>query len=195
MPFRIFVQSAPPPPPPTPVDATFYVTANEDDAFWRNTTYFSNNSTNTIFGLVPTSFNCRCFWNFSNVTIPQGATINSAYIRCQAANNQGLQFNCFIVGNDIDNAVSPTSYNECEALALTSATVDWLSVPSWLANQYYNTPGFSAVVQEIVNRPGWASGNKMLIAIKYVSASGYRTPKSLEGGYATELHVNYTPAA
>ena len=178
----IVKQTVVPPPPPEPVDATFYVTSGADDAFWRNTTYFSSASSNDIFGLVPTSFNCRCFRNFSNVTIPQGATINSAYIRFQAATNQGVNFNSFIVGNDVDNAVSPISYAECEALALTTATVDWLSIPTWLANSFYNTPDISTIVQEIVDRPTWTFGNKMLIAVKYVSGFAYRTPRSVEGG-------------
>jgi hypothetical protein len=45
-------------------------------------------------------------------------------------------------------------------------------------------------VQEVVNRPGWASGNALALT---VSGSGHRTAVAFEGSAANTalLHVDY----
>jgi hypothetical protein len=55
---------------------------------------------------------------------------------------------------------------------------------------YPRSPDLSSIVQEIVNRPGWASGNAVALII---SGSGKRVTKSYEGqsGSAPLLHVEY----
>jgi hypothetical protein len=46
----------------------------------------------------------------------------------------------------------------------------------------------SAVLQEVVNRAGWASGNALAIII---TGSGRRTAESFEGGPKPILHLEY----
>jgi hypothetical protein len=54
------------------------------------------------------------------------------------------------------------------------------------------TPDITSVVQEIVNRLGWVSGNSLAII---VSGTGARTAESFEGDSAGAplLHVEYDP--
>jgi biotin carboxyl carrier protein len=49
---------------------------------------------------------------------------------------------------------------------VTSAAMRWFNVPSFVAGTSYTTPDMSNIVQEVVSRPGWVSGNNfMLIAV------------------------------
>ena len=55
------------------------------------------------------------------------------------------------------------------------------------------TPNLSPVVQEIVNRNGWASGNAITFIIDKVSGSGFRYARSFDGynPSAALFHVEY----
>jgi len=52
------------------------------------------------------------------------------------------------------------------------------------------TPEISAIIQDIVDRPGWASGNSLVIII---TGTGLRTAEAFEGAAAGAplLHVEY----
>jgi hypothetical protein len=45
------------------------------------------------------------------------------------------------------------------------------------------------VVQEIVSRPGWGSGNALVLVI---TGSGKRVAEPFEGGFPPVLHIDYT---
>jgi len=53
------------------------------------------------------------------------------------------------------------------------------------------TPDVSALVQAVVSRTGWASGNALAVQF---SGTGRRTAEAFEGGasFAPVLHVEYT---
>jgi hypothetical protein len=53
------------------------------------------------------------------------------------------------------------------------------------------TPNLAPVIQEIVNRPGWASGNSMVIII---TGTGKRAAESYSGGAPPVLHIGYGSA-
>lgn len=69
------------------------------------------------------------------------------------------------------------------------------SPPPWTtkgeAGPDQRTPDITPVIQEIVNRPGWASGNSLALII---TGAGKRTAKSYNGDQAGAplLHVEYT---
>jgi len=62
-----------------------------------------------------------------------------------------------VAGQIADDAAWHTARN-----AKTAATVDW-TVPPFLADGINTSPDFAAVIQEVVNRPGWVSGNAINI--------------------------------
>jgi type IV pilus assembly protein PilY1 len=70
--------------------------------------------------------------------------------------------------------------------------VTWNNLPAWTKDNAYQTPDLKTIVQEIVDRPGWQSGNRMVIFL--YGASGLRRPWSYEGGgpnKAPLLHIEY----
>ncbi len=78
--------------------------------------------------------------------------------------------------------------------ARTTASVTW-TPPPWTvigaAGADQRIPSLVALVQEVVNRPGWASGNALMLI---ATGSGRRTAQSFEGKAAAAplLHVEYT---
>ena len=46
----------------------------------------------------------------------------------------------------------------------TAARVDW-DPAAWSSGAWYESPELKAVIQEIVNRPGWASGHALVLLL------------------------------
>ena len=133
---------------------------------------------------------------FVNVTIPQGATIYNAYV----------QFTCKQVSTDVvnltvngQNSNNPAPFTDASgnisARPLTSASVNWVPM-GWYtedeAGTDQRTPSLVPVIQEIVNRSGWVSGNALALI---VSGSGdSRAAYAYDGDPAKSavLYVQYS---
>lgn len=132
---------------------------------------------------------------FQNVTIPQGANVTNAYIQFTAKSDDSDATNLTIYGEDIDNAPTFTdTTNNITSRTKTSASVAWSNVPAWTsgaAGADQQTPDIKTIIQEIVNRSGWSSGNSLVIII---DGTGERTAESEDGSSADAplLVVNYT---
>ena len=129
---------------------------------------------------------------FAGVPIPRGARVEQAYVQF-VADEKGRDTSLITLrGEATDNAAAFTSaaFN-ITARPDTAAAVSW-SPPAWTvfgaAGLAERTPDLSALVQEIVNRPGWTSGHALVLT---ASGSGRRTAESFEGGAAPVLHVRY----
>jgi uncharacterized protein YjiK len=130
---------------------------------------------------------------FTGVTIPQGATILTAYVQFQVDESTSGATSLLVAGEDTDSALAfSTATWDISSRARTDAVVPW-SVAVWSrgeAGPDQRTPELSAVVQEIVDRPGWSSGNALAIII---TGTGERVAESYEGDAAGAplLHVVY----
>jgi VCBS repeat-containing protein len=139
---------------------------------------------------------------FNGVSVPQGATIVKGWVQFQVDETTSIATNLTIQGEAVDNAVTFSS----SALNISSRSrtsvetaVSW-SPPPWEtvgeAGPDQQTPDIATVIQEIVNRTGWSSGNSLVIL---VTGSGERTAESYNGDPAGAplLHVEYidTPAS
>ena len=77
----------------------------------------------------------------------------------------------------------------------TTSAVAWNTIPAWNANgdagPAQETPDIRSIIQKIVNRPGWASGNALVVIL---TGSGRRTADSFDGvpSSAPLLHVDWT---
>ena len=129
---------------------------------------------------------------FRNITIPQGTSISSAYIEFECDEADNGTSNIRFYGQDSDNASSFTSssYN-ISSRSKTTAEVNWNNIPAWTVNEKYQTPDLSSIIQEIINRSGWVSGNSLVIM---ADGSGERTAESRNGeaDAAPLLVIEYT---
>jgi hypothetical protein len=136
---------------------------------------------------------------FTALNIPPGATITNAYltfgaIAADAPNTNNGVTSLTIRAEAADNPVTFTtsSYNISNR-PLTSTSVAW-SPGAWTSGTAYNSPNLASIVQEIVNRPGWAGGNSMAFII---TGTGSRSADSYNGNAANapKLVVTYTTPA
>jgi len=129
---------------------------------------------------------------FQSVNIPQGAVINAAYLRFATDETDSAATALTIHAQDSDSADTfTTAYYDVSSRPTTLASVSW-SPAAWSTIGAVNdTPDLAALVQEVVNRAGWAANNSMAFI---VTGSGQRTAESYDGSPATAplLHVEYT---
>jgi len=105
---------------------------------------------------------------WTNVTIPIGVTIINATIQFHV---DSVDPNDPIIlrfkGHDHDNSPVFTAANfDISSRTNTTAFVDW-NIPDWVdvsdEGPAQETPNLASIVQEIIDRPGWVSGNAMTI--------------------------------
>jgi hypothetical protein len=118
---------------------------------------------------------------FRSITTPKNATIQNAYIQFTTDETKSagvVQFQVY--GVAADNAGTWSGTYAVANATKTTAQVTW-QPPNW------NTVGASgvnerldvtAIVQELVNRSGWAPNNAMAFGIKWITGSGVRTARS-----------------
>lgn len=131
---------------------------------------------------------------FSGLNIPPGATIQSSWIQFTVDEIGAGASSVNIAGEASDNAPAFSNSNgNISSRTLTGASVVW-AIPDWNtvgesgANQ--QSPDLSAVIQEIVSRPGWTTTSALALIL---SGSGDRTAESFNGSAsgAPVLHVEY----
>jgi hypothetical protein len=132
---------------------------------------------------------------FGNLGIPQGATIQSAYLKFTVDEVSTGPSSIVIRGQAADNAGAfAATSNNVSTRATTTASVTW-APPAWNAEGVsgadQTTPSLAAVVQEIVNRPGFAPGSSMVFIL---TGSGRRTAEAYEGAPASaaQLCITYS---
>lgn len=117
---------------------------------------------------------------FQNIDIPQGASITNAYLEFTTAATDSGATDIIIEGEATDDApVFITSTNNITGRNPTTNSVIWNSVPAWnTIDGTHQTPNLATIVQEIIDRDGWADGNAMSFII---TGSGERTAYSYDG--------------
>ncbi|QLQ05324.1 MAG: carboxypeptidase regulatory-like domain-containing protein [Anaerolineae bacterium] len=80
-----------------------------------------------------------------------------------AGHGGGLPVGFVIMGEAADAAVDFRSSNPLARCGRTQAAVDWL-LPAW-PDGWIDSPNLSGPLQEIVDRPGWAAGNPLVLLV------------------------------
>ena len=129
---------------------------------------------------------------FTDVGIPKGATIVNAYIQFKVGKATTTNTNLSIRGDASANApVFSKSTRNVSSRSKTTGIVNW-SPSSWQkVGVSQSTPNLAPIIQEIVDKPDWTSGNSMAIIIM---GSGKRVAKAYESDKsgAPLLHIDYT---
>jgi hypothetical protein len=122
---------------------------------------------------------------FRDVSIPAGANLQGASLQFEADEVSSGPATLRIEAEAVDDAAPLQELpNDLGARVRTSSAVDW-SPADWLSKgdvgPAQQTPDLSPLLEEIVQRPGWASGNAIVLL---VSGTGVRTAESVEGSPA-----------
>jgi parallel beta helix pectate lyase-like protein/K319-like protein len=177
-------------PPPPAVERR--VSAGSDDAEESDSGRFVRNASD--LDLVYDSGNQTVGLRFTGVTVPAGATIIRAYIQFEAEATQSEATSLILRGEAADDpATFASTDGGISSRPRTAASAIW-SPPAWTvmgeAGLGQRTPDLEHVIQEIVDRPGWASGNAIAILI---TGTGKRTARTqeIDPTGAALLHVEY----
>ncbi len=174
------------------------VAAGNDDGTFDTSVGTCSLSGATTVGIVSfLSLEWHALLRFLSVAIPPGAVIDSAVIEIFALSSGSSSVTLRRVrGEATDNAPAFTGGDCYTGRTQTVASVPWTGI--WLGSTVQLSPDLAAIVQEIIDRPGWASGNAMVLFINNDDfGSGFKfdniesfdvTPAS-----AAKLAINYTP--
>lgn len=117
------------------------------------------------------------FATFRSIPVPQGAIINYACLRFTAINrddtgtlnditNSEDTVKVMILGHDVDDSSPPTSAADAESKARTDSCVNWDAISHWTNETTYDSPNIACIIQEIVDREGWTSGNDITLFVE-----------------------------
>jgi hypothetical protein len=148
---------------PVYVDPTFSasVATSADDVASVGTNFSTTNQSyaaGQISGFINDSAA-----RFITINIPQGSTINSAYLTLVAAADRTATTMLTDLYAEATNTASQiTSEADFNGRATTSG-VAWDNIGSWASGTAYVSPDIATPVQEVINRTGWQSGNAINI--------------------------------
>jgi hypothetical protein len=112
-------------------------------------------------------------FRFTSVRIAPGSRITRAVIRVHAALSWMGPTGIRVWGEANGNPAPPADmrYNLSSRpkTAAVAGPSDW---SPWTAGTFYETSDLSAVVQELVNRPDWSSGNAMFFLLTAAGGGG-----------------------
>jgi len=135
---------------------------------------------------------------FSDVGIPQGARITKAYVELQCDETKGgTEAVSLLIEGDLspDAAKFAEVTNNVTGRPRTAAQVVWVPA-DWISEgQRDQTSDIASIIEEIINQPGWASGNALALIISDDPANpseGVRCAEAGPGNTAALLHIEWT---
>lgn len=160
--------------------------------------WFTDTTDHLLFGGSAGTSVYHSYIRFKNVGIDQGTTIDDCRVKFTASYSGGgtnvVRSNIYFVNQD-DVISLPTNEAEFDALPLTDAVV-WDNIESWnVTESIHYSPDLSAILQTIVNRPGWQSGNDILLIIRddgsdFAAWRAFLSEEYDDGDHAAVLEYN-----
>ena len=181
---------------------TTQVTVGTDDGCWSLATptpYYANNATMLRVGDASSTDFDRSTWYRFVLAVPKNAIINSATLTFTSGGFTAPPPPMTIKVEAADNAAAITSRTDVVGRTRAATTQAWAPT-SWPASgTTITTPSFAAVLQQIVNRAGWVSGNYVQFFLEDASV-GYASPQQVSiqpadgttAGQGAVLTVDYT---
>lgn len=197
---------------------TSILTANADHYLTEGVTNYSGNNFDFLtvgswyFGGAQKSDYVG--FRFQNYALPQGCTVQSAYLNAFASNSGSEPLSN--VSNPLYLKVRAVASDNCSAWAdntntstgdpknrtRSSTTLDWDITANWSDALLVTSPDISTVVQDVINRSGYASGNSLGLILDYDGAAVttenrhryFSTPlrSSSYKAYLTTTFTNFT---
>lgn len=175
------------------------ISASSDDMEEDQNGAFDNNPPSTDLELVVDGAAVnKTGMRFQSISVPRYAVIKKAYVQFVAKGTSSGALTLTVKGEAADNPgtfLTTPAGSKVSGRTPTTASVSW-SPGNWgtdkLAGPDERTPDLSGIVQEIVNRSGWSSGNSMVILV--TGTTGTRRAYSWDNTdhtLAPQLHIEW----
>jgi len=149
---------------------TVSVAASAQDAFIDTSAgTISLAGTSLFFG--GTGFRYWGGMYFPAVNIPNNGKVLRAYLQFISSASASSKIEAYIYGESSATPSVFSTYTDFRSRPRTFNKVIWNPVP-WYLGTTYTTVDITDVVQEIVDLPGWALGNNMVIFVQYWQSGG-----------------------
>jgi len=172
----------------------FYPEANEDDAYWRpNAGPYINETLQVANNNGGANLYCR----FKSVTIPQGVTLASAFVKyTMNSNKSGISGSTLMSFAAMDNVTTvPNTFTELNNLTRTTNKYSMSMSGTYTNGTQYSSGSLLSAFQEIIDRSGWSSGNNAFFLWDRSSMGGtqfdVRSIATGDGSDKMEFHVVY----
>lgn len=160
---------------------TLQVNSSTDDANQDGTNLTTNGAT-VWLGTGQSTTSSYTGLRFNGVNISQGATITSAHLQVFSSQSQWITLAFNMYGENIGNSPTFSTSNLPSQRTLTAHNVSHSDDVPWNANTWYSLEDITPVIQDIVSRTDWASGNSLSIILKGTgSAYGRKSVTSFDG--------------
>lgn len=174
-------------------DITEEIAATADDGYERDTTNaWIDTYTGHYLGKIGGG-QYHTGWRFQSVAIPAGSTIDLANLKLRAVNNFGGAWGGGTAyGYDTDNSGAWTSSTRVPSVTAKTSASATITRPTAAGLYTYNV---TSLVQEIVDRGGWSSGNNIsLFAITYETTARATIFEDFSNSGTDEptLEIDYT---
>ena len=187
---RLYLQKTPKEPPGAGIIEQSIQEWSDDAQEWNRGIYL----TNTVISLGA-SIGTSGF-RFQNIMLARYTTVTNAYIQFTASTDTYNTVNMMIMGEASGNAAAFTNATKFSLRNKTAATVAWTPA-NWPnineSGASQRTPNIAPIIQEIVSRTNWQSGNALAIFIRTNGLMNARNAYSSDGdlSFAPVLHVEY----
>ncbi len=140
---------------------------------------------------------------FNGINIPVGATIQTANIGFMSESDGSLECQMTIHGENVGNSLAfdETVLYTVAGRTKTTANAVW-DIPAWLQDDITDaqkTVDIAGIIQEIVDRGDWVSGNSLTIIMTPTGSSSAATENdqgreaaSFDGDYPPKLTIIYS---
>jgi len=130
---------------------------------------------------------------FQNISIPQGSTINNAYIKYRAYGAGSGDTTVTFRTEDIDDAPAFSAVsNDLTSRTFSPGSVNW-TLGAWNNGSYYQSPSLSTLVQPMIDRAGWNGGNSLLFITQGTQSGTHRAYSyDTSPDAAPELVIDFT---
>lgn len=132
---------------------------------------------------------------FPNLKVPASATIQSAQLSLYSADSSTPSTTLSVQAVDSNNAVVFTGVANSLSTLPTLGSASTATFSGWDAQgkEWIAPEDFSAMVQSIVNKTGWQSGNAAALLLKYSDGNAAKKIFTVDKGlrYAPKLTVRY----
>ncbi|MBU0757143.1 MAG: hypothetical protein KKF44_03705, partial [Nanoarchaeota archaeon] len=134
---------------------------------------------------------------FQNINVPKGAVINSALLNVTAQGGEGGSYSVYVKvkAHASDSSAQPSASNLPSYWTLTSSGTDFdIDYPGeWSLGQTH-TINITNVIQEIIDRSSWSSGNNISIVFENDGSTGGNDLEidDYDDTYPATLDIDYT---